>query len=417
MRAIIISIGDEILNGTTINTNASFISSKIEPLGIEIYEVIAIADEEEHILSTLARYSGIFEFIFITGGLGPTKDDITKKTLCKFYNSKLIHHENILQRLKIAFEKRNIPFTENNYDQALYPDNCIILRNDLGTAQGMWFTDRKSAVISMPGVPFEMKGIINDIIIPKIKNEFQFPLIINKYIMTSGVSESLVAKKIESIEKELPENISLAFLPSPGVVKLRLTATGSDAEVLNIKLNQFTQQIKNELGIFVYAEAPIQLEEFIGKQLLELKATVSTAESCTGGKIAHKITAIAGSSLYFAGSIICYSEKIKISHLDVSPLTIKKYGVVSEETVLEMLAGALKNLKTDFAVAVSGNAGPQAGASDKPVGTIIIGVASREEQRVKKYFFNKNREINIEYAAMFALHELRMLLTDCLVKA
>ena len=414
MRAIILSIGDEILNGTTINTNASFISTQIQPLGIEIHEVLAISDNADHIISTLNNYVGKVDFILITGGLGPTKDDITKKTLCVFFNSKLIMHEDILLRLKAAFAKRNIPFTDNNNDQALYPDNCIILKNVLGTAQGMWFNKNNTVVVSLPGVPFEMKGLLMDEVIPKLKKEFQFPLILNKHIMTSGLSESLVASKLEFLENKLPENISLAYLPSPGVVKLRLTGNGKDAKDMQDQLNGFASEIKQVLGNYAYGDDVVLPEEFIGKQLLMLHATLSTAESCTGGKIAHKITGIAGASDYFKGSIISYSAETKINMLKVSPETIKQFGTVSEQTVSEMLEGAHAALNTDFVIAVTGNAGPGSDDNREPVGTIYIGVSGRGKKVVKKYFFNKNRDINIEYASMFALHELRILLADCL---
>ncbi len=414
MRATILSIGDEILNGSTINTNASFIASQIQPLGIEIYEVLAIADNAEHITQTLSNYCGKVDFIFITGGLGPTKDDITKKTLAKFFNSTLVLHEDILLRLKDAFEKRNIPFTDNNNDQAMYPDNCQIITNILGTAQGMWFNYLNTVIISMPGVPFEMKGLMIDEILPKIKAEFHFPYILNRYIMTSGMSESLLAKKIESIENDLPENISLAYLPSPAVVKLRLTGRAEDASILEGEMEKYVSQIKQTVGIFAYGNSAELLEEEIGILLLKHKKTLATAESCTGGKIAQKITSISGASQYFKGAIVCYSKELKMQLLSVQEQTLIEFGAVSEQTVNEMLEGAHKAMSTDFVIAVSGNAGPTSDGDSEPVGTIFVGVSGMGQKRIKKYFFNKNRDINIEYAAMVALHDLRILLTDCL---
>ncbi len=414
MRAVIVSIGDEILNGTTINTNASFISTQIQPLGIEIHEVLAISDNALHITNTLSNYSGKVEFIFITGGLGPTKDDITKKTLCRYFNSTLVFHEDILLRLKTAFAKRNIPFTENNNDQAMYPDNCVILKNNLGTAQGMWFQQNNTVVVSLPGVPFEMKGLITEEVIPKLKKDFQFPLIINKHIMTSGMSESLLAQKIAHIENNLPENISLAFLPSPGVVKLRLTAKGDDRGELEKLLHKFSEEIKNQLGNCVFGDEAVLLEEYIGSQLKKLNASLSTAESCTGGKIAHKITSIPGASDYFLGSVISYSSEVKLKLLNVKEETLKQFGPVSEQTIGEMLNGAHQLLNSDFVIAVSGNAGPGSDGDSEPVGTILIGVSGMGKKSIKKYFFNKNRDINIEYASMFALHDMRILLADCL---
>jgi nicotinamide-nucleotide amidase len=264
----------------------------------------------------------------------------------------------------------------------------------------------------MPGVPFEMKGMMTDVIIPKIKAEFNLPFIINKHIMTSGISESLLAQKLEHIEDQLPESISLAYLPSPAVVKLRLTGRGSDREKTESEINHFAEMIKAVLGNAVYGEDVVLLEEYIGRLLLQLYATLSTVESCTGGKIAHKITSIPGSSVYYMGSFVTYSYELKSLLLDVRPETLSTFGAVSPETVSEMLDGALKHLKTDFAIAVSGIAGPGGGTSDKPVGTVYIGIAGAGEKRIKKYFFNKNRDVNIEYTCMVALHELRLLLEE-----
>jgi nicotinamide-nucleotide amidase len=411
MKAVIISIGDEILNGTTINTNASWISAQIQPLGIEIYEVVAIADNATHILSALERFCGKVELLIITGGLGPTKDDITKKTLCTFFKSELQFHEDIYQRLKAAFEKRNIPFTENNRDQAMYPHNCEVLPNSLGTAQGMWFEKDTTVIVSLPGVPFEMKGLLTQQVIPKVKEAFNFPSIINRYFMTSGISESYLAKQLEPAEDNLPSNITMAYLPTPGVVKLRLTAMGNDENELINQLDIATAQIRALLGKGIYAESAIPLEHFIGVQLKAQSASLSTAESCTGGKIAHKITLIPGSSDYFKGSIIAYANEVKKRLLGVKEETLFQYSAVSEQTAVEMLDGLLDVMQTDYGIAVTGNAGPTGDGDSEPVGTIFIAVGSKEQKIVKKYFFNKNRDINIEYACMFALHELRILLT------
>lgn len=416
LRAALVSIGDEILNGTTINTNASWISTQLQPMGIDIHEVIAISDNTAHITTTIEKYIGTVQLIVITGGLGPTKDDITKKTLCSIFQSRLEFHADIYERLKAAFAKRNIPFTDNNRDQALYPHNCTVLPNLLGTAQGMWFEKDGTVVVSLPGVPFEMKGLMTDQVIPALLKTFNFPAISHRYFMTSGISESFLAKQLEPLERELPDFVSLAYLPSPGVVKLRLTAHGADAKAVDPELDRLTGLMQDLLGNGIYAKEPVLLEEFIGRQLLALHATLGTAESCTGGKIAHKITSIAGSSAYFNGSIVSYGNALKTSLLGVEPSTLAEHGAVSEATVRAMLDGALRMLNTDYAIAVSGIAGPFGGTPEKPVGTVWIGVAGRGEKVVKQYFFNKSREINIEYASMFALHELRCLLTDHLVK-
>ncbi len=411
MKAVIISIGDEILNGTTINTNAGWISTQIQPLGIEIYEVLSIADRAEHILQMLDRYCGNAEIIIITGGLGPTKDDITKKTLCTYFNSELIFHEDIYLRLKAAFEKRNIPFTENNRDQAMYPNNCAVLHNSLGTAQGMWFSHKNTEIVSLPGVPFEMKGLMTEQVIPRIIATFNFPSIINHYFMTSGISESFLAKQLEPLEQQLPNHITLAYLPTPGVVKLRLTGRSDNENEINIEIAQHAEHLRQILGKGIYAETPIPLEAYIGQQLMASNATLSTAESCTGGKIAHKITLVPGSSDYFKGSIVAYSAEVKQRLLHVPEATLLQFTAISEQTAAAMLDGLLETMQTDFGIAVTGNAGPTADGDAEPVGTIYIAVGSKHQKVVKKYFFNKNRDINIEYATMFALHELRILLT------
>ena len=417
MKAVIISIGDEILNGTTVNTNASWISTQIQPIGIDIYEVVSISDNAAHILATLNHFVSNVDIILITGGLGPTKDDITKKTICTYFNSELVFHPEIYARLKAAFEKRNIPFTENNRYQAMYPDNCTILDNPLGTAQGMWFEKDNTVIACMPGVPFEMKGLMTNQVLPKILKRFNFPAIVNKYFMTSGISESFLANKLEPLEAILPEHITLAYLPTPAVVKLRLTARGNDENQLEQDLTAITNQMRAILGAGIYAEEPIPLEQHIGNQLKALNATLATAESITGGKVAHKITLIPGSSDYFRGTIVAYHRSVKEQLLKVSTTTLDKYTPVSEETAMEMLDGILSAMGTDFGIAITGNAGPTTDGKAEDVGTVFIAVGSKTEKRVKKHFFNKNREVNIEYACMFSLHELRILLTEYLVKA
>jgi len=417
MKAIIVSIGDEILNGTTINTNASWIASHIQPLGIEIYEMLSIADRTEHILQMLARYCGNTEIIIITGGLGPTKDDITKKTLSTFFKSELVFHEDIYLRLKAAFLKRNIPFTANNRDQAMYPHNCAVLHNSLGTAQGMWFLKDNTVIVSLPGVPFEMKGLMHEQVIPRIINTFNFPAIVNRYFMTSGISESFLAKQLEPLELQLPEHITLAYLPTPGVVKLRLTGRGGNEQEIAQELDKHAEHMRQIVGKGIYAETLIPLEAYIGQQLRAAKATLSTAESCTGGKIAHKITLVPSSSDYFKGSIVAYSIDVKKQLLHVPEATLLQFSAVSEQTTAAMLDGLLVTMQTDYGIAVTGNAGPTADGGEDLVGTIYIAVGSKHQKVVKKYFFNKNRDINIEYASMFALHELRILLTSNLVKA
>lgn len=422
MQAIIITIGDEILNGTTVDTNSAFISLELNKIGIDVRERISISDTKEHILYTLNQYTGKFPLILITGGLGPTKDDITKYAIAEFFNSKLVFDENIYHEIEKRFKKLGLIMTAKNRSQAMVPDLCTAIENTMGTAPGIVLEKANSVIISMPGVPYEMKEMLVRNIIPLLKKKFTLQVIIHKHIMTSGIGESSIADKIEDIENKLPPHIGLAYLPSPGIVKLRLTAKAflndkknSEAE-LKGEVNTFAHAIISRLEKYVFGFDGETLESAIGKRLIQLQATVSTAESCTGGNIAHKITSVAGSSQYFKGAIICYSNEIKISHLNINPLTIKNNGAVSEECVSEMLDGALNNLKTDFAVAVSGIAGPAGGTHEKPVGTTYIGVASSNNKFIKKFQFAGSREINIEYATMLALHELRILLDTHLEK-
>ena len=410
MDALILTIGDEILNGTTIDTNSAWIGRELALIGVSVKEIRSVSDRHEHILSTLHDIFSKYRLILVTGGLGPTNDDITKKTLCAFFGSELVFHENIYKRLQSAFASRGIVFTENNGSQAMLPADCEILPNALGTAQGMWFEKNGSVLISMPGVPFEMKGLMNDIILQKIKKQFTLPVIVNRYIMTSGISESLLADTIAPVENKLPAYISLAYLPAPGIVKLRLTAKGNNEDELKKEVEIYASEIISLVKESVFGSDGELPEEVIGKKLKMLHATLATAESCTGGKIAAKITSIPGSSDYYVGSVVAYANEIKNSVLGVSSETLENFGAVSKETVDAMLTGALKVFRSDFAVAVSGVAGPSGGTDEKPVGTVYIGVADRKERVVKKYFFNKNREMNIEYAAVFAIHELMMLL-------
>lgn len=414
--AALVSIGDEILNGTTINTNASWISTQLQPLGISIHEVIAISDQAAHITACIESYLARVQVIIITGGLGPTKDDITKKTLCTLFNSELVFHADIYNRLKEAFEKRNIPFTENNRDQAMYPHNCRVLPNALGTAQGMWFEDKGTVIVSLPGVPFEMKGLMTDQVMPLLKETFDLPVILNRYFMTSGISESYLAKQLETVEDKLPDYIGLAYLPSPAVVKLRLTAQGRAVTEMEEALNALSAEVKQILGPGIYAFEQELLEVHIGKCLKAAGKTLSIAESCTGGKLSHKITSVPGSSAYFPGSVVSYSYDIKTDLLQVPESVLLTHGAVSQQTIEYMLDGALRLFSSDYAIAISGIAGPDGGTPDKPVGTVWIGVAGGGDRVIKQHFFNKNREINIEYACMFALHELRLLLSKHLAK-
>ncbi len=416
MQAIIITIGDEILNGTTVDTNSAFISIELNKLGIDVKEKISISDKKVDILFHLKKYLSKYPLVLITGGLGPTNDDITKNTLAKFFKSKLIFNEKAFQIIQNLFEKRGVTITEKNRQQAMLPHNCIGIENTMGTAPGMWFELQGTSFISMPGVPYEMKEMLLVNILPVIKKKFKLPVIIHRHIMTSGMGESWISDQIEEIENNLPSSVTLAYLPSAASVKLRLTARGKNNELLSQQLVEIEKRICKTLGNCVYGIDGLSPEQHIGNLLIKLSATVSTAESCTGGKIAQRITSVQGSSKYFIGSIISYSNSIKVSHLGVKPETLEKYGAVSKQCVDEMLTGVLASLGTDYAIAVSGIAGPGNQSTHKPVGLIYIGVAGPSEQRIEKYHFLKNREQNIEYAVAYSFHLLRQMLESHIKK-
>lgn len=416
MDAAIITIGDEILNGTTIDTNSTFIGKELALIGISLREKITISDNRQHILNTLENYIGKFPLILITGGLGPTKDDITKHTLADYFNSELILNAEVLEFIEKRFTKRGLTLTELNKLQAMVPAACTVVKNNMGTAPGMWFEKDNSIIISMPGVPYEMQAMVKDSVIPLLQSRFELPAIYNIHIMTSGIGESWLADKISDIEDSLPDSIGLAYLPSPGIVKLRLTARGKNYDALQKNIQPFVDAIVKRLGNKVFSISAETMEEKIGSLLNKLSATLGTVESCTGGSIARKIISVPGSSDYYLGSIVAYHNDLKTTILGVSQTTLNEYGAVSEEAIREMLEGGLQTLKCNYIIATSGIAGPGGGTADKPVGTVFIGIAGKGDIFIKKFLFANDRPVNIEYTCMFALHELRMMLQKHLEK-
>lgn len=416
MKAAVITIGDEILNGTTIDSNSAFIGKALNTIGIDMHEKISISDNKIHILEILENYTKRFPIVLITGGLGPTRDDITKHTLIEFFKTEYVLNEKVLSFIENRFAKRGLTLTEKNREQAMVPANCTVIENTMGTAPGMWFTTEIGIAVSMPGVPYEMQEMMMRSIIPMLQNTFQLPAIYNRHIMTSGIGESWIAEKIEDIEFSLPPHIGLAYLPSPGIVKLRLTARGENYNAIKNETEIFSEKITERLGLYVYGFDNITLEEAIGKKLIQLQATLGTAESCTGGTVAQKIISVPGSSKYYNGSVIAYHNDIKTSLLHVAPETIATFGAVSEETISEMLISAKQVLQTDYIIATSGIAGPAGGTDEKPVGTVFIGISGKSDSVIKKFLFANNRAINIEYTAMFALHHLRIMLDTHLEK-
>ncbi|MGZ3873201.1 MAG: competence/damage-inducible protein A [Mucilaginibacter sp.] len=410
MLAEIITIGDEILIGQIVDTNSAFIAGQLNDIGIRIKQISSVSDDKDHILTALSEAAGRADVILITGGLGPTKDDITKKTIAEYFNVQLVENRDALDNVADIFSRYNRPLLDVNRLQAQVPENCEIILNKNGTAPGMWFNEKGKIYISMPGVPHEMMYMMEDQVIPKLKSSLKLPFIIHKTILTVGEGESFLAERIADIEDSLPPFIKLAYLPKLGQVRLRLSGYGAEEEVLKKAVNEFAAKIIERVGNVVAAEEDIPIEQAILTYMSDSRVTLSVAESCTGGYISHLITQHAGSSKVFLGGAVSYSNELKESVLGVKEDTLEKFGAVSGETATEMVKGALLNFKSDYAVAVTGIAGPDGGTLEKPVGTVWIAVASRKQTVVKKFTFGNKRRQNIERAAISAFNMLNILL-------
>jgi nicotinamide-nucleotide amidase len=409
MNASIITIGDEILIGQIVDTNSGFIAKSLDRIGVEIHEMISISDNKQHILSTFEKLQDEVDLVIITGGLGPTKDDITKKTFCDYFDDELIQNDQVLKHVTQIIEgfyKRKI--TQLNIDQALVPSKCTVLHNQVGTAPGMWMKKGNTVFISLPGVPFEMKYLVENEIIPKIVIEYQRPYIIHKTVLTYGIGESLLAETIENWENNLPDFIKLAYLPSPGRVRLRLSARGTDKEFLEKSISENVTSLSKILGNSIVGfEDDETLEIVIGRLLTQQNKTIATAESCTGGKIAQILTSVSGASNYFKGSVVSYATEAKIAILGISEDSIKKHSVVSAEVVKEMAINVQKMMKTDYAIATTGNAGPSKGDSEAEVGTVFIALATPNEAIIEEFNFGQPRDKVIDRAAIKSLEMLR----------
>jgi nicotinamide-nucleotide amidase len=407
MKASIITIGDELLIGQTIDTNSAWMGSELSKAGFDVCRITSVHDRKEDILNALGESSGKTDVVLITGGLGPTSDDITKQTLCEFFNTRLVINNEVLTMIEEMMVRRNFPMNEKNRKQAEVPESCRVLKNAAGTAPGMWFEKESTIYISMPGVPHEMKYIMTETVLPELKKRFTSQTIIHKNIMTYGTFESELAEILTDFESKLPDNIRLAYLPASGVIKLRLTATGSEFNNLSDLIDEQVSKLYKIIPEFIYGEDEESLEMAVGKLLITLNKTVSTAESCTGGEIAHLITSVAGSSAYFKGSVIAYDNYVKTQLLGVQDYMITKYGAVSEHTVKEMAVGVRNLLRTDFAVATSGIAGPDGGTDEKPVGTVWIAVDSERGNVCEKRVFGNDRLTNIKRFSLASLNLLR----------
>lgn len=409
MKATIVTIGDEILIGQIVDTNSGFIAKALDKIGIEINEMISISDDKNHILDTFSNLQNKVDVVLVTGGLGPTKDDVTKKTFCDYFEDELVVNEEVLAHVTQLIEgiyKR--PISQINKDQALVPSKCTVLFNQFGTAPGMWMKKENTIFISLPGVPYEMKGLVENEIVPKIIKEYKRPYILHQTILTYGQGESLVAERIEDWENNLPEFIKLAYLPSPGRVRLRLSARGTDEGVLKKAIAENVASLAKIISdIIVGYDDSETIEVVLGRILTQQKRTISTAESCTGGKIAQVLTSIPGSSAYFKGSIVSYAKEVKVNVLKVSEETIEKYSVVSEEVAKEMAFSVQKMMHTDYAISVTGNAGPTKDDTDEEIGTVFIALATPENVIVEKFNFGQPREKVIDRAVNKSLEMLQ----------
>lgn len=411
MLAEIITIGDEILIGQIVDTNSAWMAKQLNAAGIRVKQITSVSDDADHIIEALSHAEKRAKIILITGGLGPTKDDITKYTLAKYFKMGMRRDPEVLAHVEEIFRRFNRPMIESNNKQADVPDGCTVIQNKNGTAPCMWFDHNGTIIVSMPGVPFEMMYLMDDEIIPRLKNTFELPFIYHKTILTANLGESFLAQQIEEIEDSLPPSIKLAYLPKLGQVRLRLSTSGTDEAQLKSDVEVYAQQIIEKIRPYVVAEDDIAIEKAILNIMNERGLTLSTAESCTGGYIAHLITQHPGCSSVFAGGAVAYSYEVK-ELVGVKADTLAKYGAVSEQTVKEMALGAITNFKTDYSVAVSGIAGPDGGTVDKPVGTVWIAVANKNGVVAKLFNFGNKRAQNIERSAIAALTMILNLLKE-----
>jgi nicotinamide-nucleotide amidase len=411
MQAEIISIGDELLIGQTINTNASWIGAELSLIGIPVKWGIAVADDQEAILQAVDQAMSRSELVIVTGGLGPTKDDITKHTLCQYFDTTLEINAEVLQRIEAIFKNKNRPMLDVNLQQAALPKSCEVIHNFHGTASGMWFEKNGSILVSLPGVPYEMKGMMKDFLLEKFQQKFQVSALYHRTILTTGLGESYLADKMADWENRIREaGFGLAYLPSPGMVKLRITS--SKGEIDAPQIDAFFEELKEKMPMYVFGEENETLNGVVGKLLKSQQKTLGTVESCTSGGLAKYITEIPGASDYFQGSLVTYSNRLKELIANVQLDTLENFGAVSEQTVSEMAFGGLKKLGVDYCISTSGTAGPDGGTEEIPVGTIWISVASKEKVISKKLNLGDNRERNVQMTIFASLNLLRCVLLN-----
>jgi nicotinamide-nucleotide amidase len=408
IKAELLTIGDEILYGQIVDTNSQWMSAELSLAGIKVIRKTSVGDQEDEILTAFAEAVKRADIILITGGLGPTSDDITKPCLARYFNCEVKLHEEALAEVTEFFKSRGRELTDINRQQAYLPICCEKITNRMGTAPAMWFERNEKVFVSMPGVPHEMKCIMSEIVIPKLKQTFKPPVIHHQVIRTTGIGESFLAEKIAPWESALPSHVKLAYLPGLSEVKLRLTSQGENLEILKSETDKLIESLLPLAGEYIYGYDDIPLEVVIGNTLRERKLTLSVAESCTGGYLSHLITSVPGSSDYFLGSIIPYSYDIKMRQLGVKPETLEQYGAVSEQTIIEMASLVRTKFNTDIGVATSGIAGPGGATADKPVGTVWIAYSDKYQTVARKLQLSKDRLINIKLASIIVMNLIRV---------
>lgn len=411
--ASIITIGDELLIGQVVDTNSSWMGQQLTAAGISLQRRVAVADKREEIVKALDYEKKEADIILITGGLGPTSDDITKEVLCDYFGGRMIVHEPTLTHIRHLFEvvlkKKMI---ESNLKQAEVPDNCRVIQNSRGTAPGMWFEESGKIFISLPGVPHEMMGMMEETVLPSLSQYFRLPFIAHRTLLTIGAGESFLAEMIRDFEKSLPGNVGLAYLPNFGLVRLRLSTVGTDKPAIDQQLDSLFKQLQFLVKDYLVTDSDESMQEVVGRLLLEKQKTVTTAESCTGGYIAHLLTSKPGASAFYEGSIVSYSYRAKKNLLQVDGDILKSKGAVSEQVVRQMAAGALKNTEADYVIAVSGIMGPGGGLPGKPVGTVWIAVGNEEQLVSRTFALRSDRKRNIEVTSVLALNMLREFLIN-----
>lgn len=410
MKAEIITIGDEILIGQIVDTNSAWLGEKLNAEGISIRQITSISDKHDHIISALKRAGELASLVLVTGGLGPTRDDKTKAAICQFFDTELVMDESVLTHVAQLLEPRGIEMNELNQEQALVPKAATVLPNSMGTAPGLWLEKEGSVYVFLPGVPFEMKTLIAEQVLPRVCEKFHTQQIIHRTVLSQGLPESILAKKLENWESGLPEFINLAYLPSPLHIRLRLSARGRDREMMDQVIEVKIQELMKLIPENIFGFEDDTLAGSVGKLLLEQGCSVSTAESCTGGNIAHFFTSNEGSSAYFKGSVVAYSNQSKTRALGVDEMLIERDGAVSKSVVEAMASGACQLFATEYAVATSGIAGPGGGTEEKPVGTVWIAIASPRGVFSKRFQFGTDRGRNIIRSTQSALNFLRSVL-------